>query len=314
MLTASALVALSLMGTTTLRVETPAPAAPEFAAQAGQPNYASILADRSPAMVLVKFILSVEARGQSQEIEGEAMALMIDPKGLLVLCGPEIGQAKGFSATPKELKVCIGDDTEGVLAKLIGRDSELDLAWLRIEKPSEKGYSSIDTAKAATPKVGDTLVGLERMGKYFDRTPVVFTTMVGGITKKPRELFIPSPGGGQPFLYIGTPFFSAGGEFVGMSVIQQPNADSEDDMSSRARERLTRFDQGLKILPANQIASATARAVEAEKAGKGVGMEEKKEETPASPAAAPKEGEPKKDDHGHDHKHEEPKKEPVKKD
>jgi S1-C subfamily serine protease len=296
MFTAASLVALSLMGASTLAGgSAPAAAQRVETARAAEPNYASIMADRSPAMALIKFILTVDAGGQSQDIEGEAMAVMIDPKGLLVMCGAEIGQAKGMSATPKELKVCIGDDTEGVLAKLVGRDSELDLAWLRIEKPADKGYSAIDPSKAATPKVGDTLVGLERMGKYFDRAPVVFTTMVGGITKKPRELFIPSPGGSTQFMFIGTPYFSAGGEFVGLSVIQRPNADSEDGMNSRVRERLTRFDQGFKILPAAEIVSATARAVEAEKAGKGVGMDEAKPEEKKDAAPADKKDEPKKE-------------------
>jgi len=273
MFTAASLIALSMFNTPAL------PAGGEAAVRAPEPNYASIMADRAPSLALIKFILSFDGGGgQSQDVEGEAMAVMIDPKGLLVMSGTEIGQRKGMSVNVKELKVCIGDDTEGVLAKLVGRDSELDLAWLRIEKPSDKGYTVIDPAKSAVPKVGDTIVGLDKMGKYFDRTPVVFTTMVGGITKKPRELFIPSPGASLQTFFIGTPFFNAGGEFVGMSVIQMPNADSEEGMNSRSRERLTRFDQGFKILPAAEIVSATARAVEAEKAGKGVGMEEPKPE------------------------------------
>lgn len=292
MFTAASLIALSL--TAPASVMTGAEAA-RPALRAAEPNYTSIIADRAPALALIKFIVSFEQGGQSRDIEGEAMAVMIDPKGLLVMSGAEIGQRKGMSATPKEIKVCIGEDTEGVLAKLVGRDSELDLAWIRIEKPSDKGYTIIDPSKAATPKIGDTLVGLDRMGKYFDRAPVVFNTMVGGITKKPRELFIPAPGAGLEMMFIGTPFFTTGGEFVGMTIIQMPNADSEDGMNSRARERLTRFDQGFKILPAAEIVSATARAVEAEKSGKAIGMEEpKKEETPAAPAD--KKDEPKKDE------------------
>jgi len=272
-----ALLALSLSGpaTVTAGAET---AAAVPAQRAAEPNYASIVADRAPAMALIKFIITFDAGGQSQDVEGEAMALMIDPKGLLVMSGAEIGQRKGMSANPKEIKVCIGDDTEGVLAKLIGRDSDLDLAWLRIEKPADKGYSALDLSKAATPKLGDTLVGLDKMGKYFDHAAVAFTTMVGGVTKKPRTLYIPSPGGGMEMMFVGIPFFTTGGELVGMSVVQMPNADSEDGMNSRVRERLTRFDRGFKILPASEIASATTRAVEAEKGGKGVGMDEPKPE------------------------------------
>ena len=279
-----ALIALSLAGPTALI----SPAAVPVALV--EPSLSTVIADRSPAMGVVKFVVSFDAGGQTQEIEGEAMALMIDPKGLMVMSGIEIGQRKGASATPKEIKVLLGDDTEGVNAKLIGRDSELDLAWLRIEKPSEKGYTAIEIGKGAKTAVGDSLIGLDKMGKYFDRTPVAFTTVVGGITKKPRELVIPS----TPVTWVGLPFFNSSGAFVGMSAVQMPNADSDDEMQSRARERLTTFDRGIKIIPAAEIVSATTRAVEAEKAGKGVGMEEKKEE-PAAPAA-PASAEPKKDE------------------
>jgi hypothetical protein len=276
------------------------------ASVAAEPNYGTIVSDRSPAMATVKFVVSFDAGGQSQEIEGEAMALMIDPKGLLVMSGVEIGQRRGMSATPKEIKVLLGEDTEGVAAKLIGRDSELDLAWLRIEKPADKGYSAIDPAKSAKPVVGETVVGVDKMSKYFDHASVAFPMVVGGVTKKPRELFIPA----TQLSWVGLPFFNASGAFVGMSVIQMPNADSEDGMRSRNGERLTPFDRGFKILPASEIAAATARAVEAEKSGKGVGMDEKKEggdekKDEAKPTDEKKPEAPKTD---------EPKKEPVKKD
>ena len=292
----TALVALSLSSPAVMTGAETGAAVP--AIRAAEPNFGTIVADRSPAMANIKFVLSVEFGGQSQEIEGEAMALMIDSKGLMVMSGSEIGSRRGMTATPKGIKVLIGDDTEGVPAKLIGRDSELDLAWLRIEKPSDKGYSSIDLSKGATAKTGDTLVGLDRMGKYFDHAPVAMTTTVGGVTKKPRTLYIPS---GGLVLGVGLPFFTVGGEFVGMSVVQMPNADSEDDMGSRRGERQSYFDRGLKLLPAAEIVSATARAVDAEKAGKGVGMdepkpEEKKDEPKAdAPKDAPKKEDPKKD-------------------
>lgn len=270
-------------------------------ALAGEPNYSTIVSDRSPAMANIKFVLSLEFQGQSQDIEMEAMGLMIDSKGLLVLSNSEMGGGmqmirRGIAGTPKDIKIMLGDDTEGVPAKLIGRDSELDLAWLRIDKPSDKGYSSIDLAKAAMPKIGETLVGIDRMSKYFDHAPVIFTTSVGGITKKPRTLYIPS---GGLVLGMGLPMFTTSGEFVGISSVQMPNADSEDDVGSRGRERLSYFDQGLKVMPAAELATATARAVEAEKAGKGVGMDEKKE-------GEKKEGEKKDDEKKEEPKNDDP--------
>jgi len=270
---------------------------------ATQDGIAKVIAERAAALVTVKFVLAVEGGpGGENELEAEAGGLMIDGTGLVLVSNLEMGGSPGRQrarAQAKNIKVLIGDDTEGVDAKLIGRDSELELAWVQIDTPADKAYAAVDLAKGATGKdaggagdagvvgivkVGDTLVGLDRMNKYYDRALVAFTTQVGGLTKKPRNLIIPA---GGKIEWIGLPLFTVSGEFAGISVLQPIGADEEDPSAMRNMGRTAGFDRGLKVMPAAEIAASTARAVEAFKRGKALGMEEPKVETPATQPIVP---------------------------
>ena len=264
---------------------------------ATQDGIAKVIAERAAALVTVKFVLAVEGGpGGENELEAEAGGLMIDGTGLVLVSNLEMGGSPGRQrarAQAKNIKVLVGDDTEGVDAKLIGRDSELELAWVQIDTPAVKAYAAVDLAKGATGKdvgdagvvgVGDTLVGLDRMNKYYDRALVAFTTQVGGLTKKPRNLIIPA---GGKIEWIGLPLFTVSGEFAGISVLQPIGADEEDPSAMRNMGRTAGFDRGLKVMPAAEIAASTARAVEAFKRGKALGMEEPKVETPATQPIVP---------------------------
>jgi S1-C subfamily serine protease len=255
---------------------------------AGDSPIATVATKKAPAMVSVKFMMSISGMGQDQEREAEAAGLLIDDKGLVLVSNLEIGGAlqRGQpSAQAKDIKVLIGDDTEGVPAKVIGRDTELELAWIQLEKPADKALAFVDLSKGAAVSVGQELVGLDRMNKYYDRAIVGFTTTVGGLAKKPRNLIIPS---GGKIEWIGVPVFTGAGEFVGLSVVQPMNAD-EEDQGMRNPGRMSSFDRGLKIMPAAEIAAATTRALEAAKSGKGLGMEEPKpaEAEPTVPMITP---------------------------
>jgi S1-C subfamily serine protease len=255
----------------------------EAKADAANPM-ADVIAQRAAALVTVKFVM---VAGENER-ESEAGGIVIDPSGLILVSNFEMGGApRGReSAQAKDIKILIGDDTQGLDAKVIGRDSELELAWIQLDKAPEKPLASITlpASGAAAAKVmpGQTLIGLDRMNKYFDRTVVGFKVDVGGVTRKPRDLIVPSGGN---IAWIGLPMFTTDATFAGVSVVQMIGGDDED-MDMRSVGRVSGFDRAFKILPATTIAEATTRAVEAHKAGKNLGAEEPKK--PADkPADAP---------------------------
>jgi hypothetical protein len=198
----------------------------------------------------------------NRETEAEISGVMIDPSGL-VLCGntrlgsPRLMRSIGGTATPTDIKVLVGDDTEGLEAKVLARDSELDLAWVAIKKPGDKKFACLDFTRSALPKLGEPLVSLRRMAKYFDRAYTVNEGRVAGRTTKPRDLLIP---GGSMVLEPGLPVFTPNGRLVGVVVVQMPE---DDELQSMAFSGIGRDISNGLILPAAEVMKATQRAKEA---------------------------------------------------
>lgn len=227
------------------------PASPAAADDSG---YRQVVENHAASLVTLKFVLKF---GDSEN-ESEAAAIIIGEDGLLLCSNSQLTGMQAFmrgmgaSFTPTDIKVLIGDDTEGIDATLIARDSDLDLTWLRVKDPGEKKFPHVDITDSASAEVGDTLLYLSRMGRFFDRSPMVRETRVGGTTKKPRNLLVPSlPVGGPGF-----PVFSSKGKFIGFSVVQIPSPEEMDSGSMNYMEAA-----GV-ILPAAEVAKATKRALE----------------------------------------------------
>lgn len=216
------------------------------------------LADQlSHALVTVKFVLKVQGPSGPQEIEREFTALMIEKNGLVLCSSVQLGtsrifRARGGQVTPTDIKVLIGDDTEGVAARLLTNDPELDLSWVQIKKPDEKGYKFLDLSKSKVVTLGDRLLSARRMDKFFDRAIVLNEGLLGGITKKPRELLIPTASLEFGQTNIGMPVFSEDGSVVGVSVLQSPDPEDMDASSRGSADVL--------VLPVAEVVKATEKA------------------------------------------------------
>lgn len=238
---------------------TPAPAGD------GDADFPAFISKNSSPLVTVKFVLRVGGT-VDREREEEITGVMIDPKGLVLCANTQLGGfaslwarwsgpgGGGVSVTPTELKVLVGDDTEGVAAEFIARDTELDLAWVRIKAPSDKPFDYVDFSKGVTPKIGQRVVAVQRMGKYFARAPVAGEGRIGGITTKPRDLYVLSGLAGG----LGMPIYTVDGKILGVTVMQMPDPEElEGDLGGLSGSL------GGLILPAAQVVKATARALEA---------------------------------------------------
>jgi hypothetical protein len=255
------------------------------------------------ALVTVKHILKVEGGGEmgAEEEESELTAVMIEPTGL-VLCANSVllGQAglmarfqpeAGISVTPTDVKVLIGDDTEGVKARVLSRDTDLDLAWLQIDEPSTTPYTFVDLHNAAAGDLGQPVLTAARLGKFFDRTLVLEEGHVLGKTTKPRDLFIASgisTQPGSPSNRAGMPVFATDGKVLGIAVLQLPAAEdlqagSGDGSEYRGYDRM--------VLPAAEVLKATERTKELAASGEAPADAEPTPDAVEAPAGG--EGEPK---------------------
>jgi S1-C subfamily serine protease len=240
-------------------VATMAHAAQADIGQASPATIRAMVADRMAATVIVKFLLKGDESGMGDQ-ETEVIGTMIDGKGLVLVSNTSMGgmmaRFMGGAVQPSDIKVLIGDDTKGVEAKLIARDSELDLAWIQIDEPRAEGYAHLDISKnpAQAADVGDFLYTVTKGGKFYDRTPIARELRMVGRATKPRDLMLV---GSEGFGGFGMPVFNAKGECIGITALILP---SEEEMEN-ARD-LFGDTPSFAILPLSEVAKATASARE----------------------------------------------------
>jgi hypothetical protein len=240
-------------------------AIPMTARAAAPDEYAELLSQRAASIVTIKYVLKVQGAGSGdQEAESEVTGVMIDPKGLILCSNTQLGgyvsmmrrmapgRFSNVTATPTDLKVLIGDDTEGIKAKVLAADTELDLAWIEIVEPGDRTFKAVDFAKGAPTKTGQRLLSIRQMDKFFDRLLVVGEGHIGGVTTKPRRLYVP---GGDLSGELGMPVFTPAGKVAGLIVLQMPDGEGGGGNPMRMQELM-----GGLILPAAEVAKATARA------------------------------------------------------
>lgn len=259
----------------------------------GEADYEKLMKECGPACVTIKYVLKVKTGQGEFERERESAGVMIEADGLVVSASSQLGGGpmvpSGVSAVPTDIKVLVGDDPQGIDARVVARDSELDLTWLKLKGVGDRKFAFVDLSKPATARLGDRLYSFTRLGKYFDRVLTLHETRVGGTTKKPRNLYVPSDSLGG----YGLPVFNANGEIVAFSVLQLPDAEELE-----AAQDMTAYTGATGILlPAADVAKATARAKEAD-----TGEDAAAESQPAASAPSSKPAQGEKDEKKEDKK------------
>jgi len=281
--------------------------APAHAAQPAKSDdagaaYKRLMTSVGPALVTLKFVMKFEGAGSERFGEAgrdvEYTALMMEPGGLVLVSNAKMGglsARSGMAANPTNIRVLIGDDTEGLKGKILARDTDLDLCWVQIDDEKAKGktFEFVDFASGAPAEVGDRLFMVDRMGKFFDHALSVNEGRVGGKTRKPRALLVPTGFPGGPGQLLGSPMFNADGKVVGVNIVQLPDKEDVEGGESGGEGN-----SGVLLLPASEVIKATARG---------------KEMAAKAPKEEPK-PEPKKDDKPADAKKDDSKKDDSKKD
>lgn len=215
-------------------------------------------------MVRVQFVIkttySYEGKDSpSEEEKHEVDACVIDPSGLLVtslantnpsdLFGEMMQEdSEGFkmSSEVTDAKIILPDGKE-MPAKIVLRDKDLDLAFIRpLQKPATP-FAAVDLSKASKPEILDPVVCLSRQSVVGNRAIAVQLHRIASIVDKPRLHYVPD---GEP--EMGSLVLSLDGNVVGLSVIKRlPKGAS----STSAWENMMQV-----ILPAKDIAEAAKQA------------------------------------------------------
>lgn len=222
--------------------------------QASPQAMRAILTDRNNTTVIVKFIMKGDDGGGEEK---EIFGTMIEPTGLVLVSNYNMGgmEVRYGGGVPSDIKVLVGDDTKGVEAKLVARDTELDLAWVQVNTAPEKPYAALDVSGAAqTVEVGDFVYTVTRSSKFYDRAPIVREIRVLGHATKPRKLFLV---GTESFNGFGMPVYNADNKCVGVTALILP---SEEEMENSS-ELFGDFPP-IAVLPMKDVSKATQQAKE----------------------------------------------------
>jgi len=258
----------------------------------------ALFKDRAPAIVSVKFVLTISfsMRGENQKHEqnSEVRGVMIDPSGLVMLANNYFSapaqlvamlrqRGGGVEAAPSAVKVLFGNEAKEHDAVIVARDSNLNVAFVQILDLEKREVACVDLSKPAETKIGAGLLGVTRMGRGFDCAPRFGRVLITGRVEKPRAMWAIATN----FDGLGLPVFDASGGVVGVLAAQE-GSEGVDDSGGGGND-------GVFLLPLAAIQGSIdqARKLAPEKVKKALAEKEEAAEAPAEkPAegAAPEEG------------------------
>jgi hypothetical protein len=165
----------------------------------------------------------------------DAVATVIEPDGLAVMSLTTLnpagmmnrimGQAGGggedkvqMTSEPTDLKIRLSDGRE-IPAKIVLRDEDLDLAFIRPTAKAEKPFTSLALSDEGRPQPLEPVVSISRLGRVGGWVPSASLQSVSAIIERPRTMYVISGsdgfGGG-----IGTPVFLLNGKLAGLLVLR----------------------------------------------------------------------------------------------
>ena len=184
--------------------------------------------------VVLKTRMSMGGREmQSADDSVDAVGTVIDPSGLTVMSlgslnpgammnkivGASVGGGENrveISSEPTDLKIRLPDGRE-MPAKIVLRDEDLDLAFIRPTAKPAAPLVAINLAESAKPALLEEMVVLSRLGRVGGWASSATLADIGAVIERPRTFYVL---GGAPSA-MGTPAFSTAGKLVGLLTLRQ---------------------------------------------------------------------------------------------
>ncbi len=194
----------------------------------------ALVESKSPSVVTVRVVTKTEIRfgPQSQESENRTavQGVVVDKDGLVLISNttfnpPMPGGAQGLEikVTPVEFGVIFGNEEKEYPARLVAKDSKVQIAFLQIDDLEGKEIAPIDFSKGAKPAVGSRVASVSRLGKGFDYAPFFSLGRIAAAVKKPRRAWLTAGNVGGP----GSVVFSPEGQVVGVLTILESGVEDE---------------------------------------------------------------------------------------
>ena len=161
------------------------------------------------------------------EGKNEATGIVIDPSGLVVMSLAAMNPDEALAQMmPKGMKVTsqitdvklIQSNGKEIPAKVILRDKDLDLAFLRPKQKQATPFAAIDLSKSVKPELLDPIAVMYRMGTLGSRSISASIDRIQSIVEKPRTMYV--PGINALGTSLGAPVFAMDGNIAGILVLR----------------------------------------------------------------------------------------------
>jgi len=253
----------------------------------------SVVTRAAPAIVTVKVVMKTRytQNGQGQDVESRVnlQGAVVDKSGLVMISnGPFsparlmglLGQggaaAKEIKSAPVDFKVIFEEEDKEYPAFLAATDSNLDLAFVKVEDLGDKKLTAIDFSSGANPTIGQEIVTVSRLEKGYDYAPYILTARIGGIVDKPRKAYLLSGSGN-----FGLPMFTLAGETLGVVTTVESGVQSDAGMTDYGT-MMRFYSGGGGLLRAFIVPSAAVSAVIAQARVRAVSIAEDRAKKKAS--------------------------------
>lgn len=183
-----------------------------------------------PVRVVIKMRVAYEGEQfDDEESSSELTATIIDPSGLAVCSLSEVDPTHmielwqeedpnyKIDAQVTDLKFILPEGKE-IPAKVVLRDRDLDLAFIRPTALPDEPFTAIDLAQPSQPQVMDQIVVLGRLGDVANRQLWVALDRITAIVTKPRTLYV--AGFDVWVAGLGVPTYTLDGKLVGITVMR----------------------------------------------------------------------------------------------
>jgi len=222
--------------------------------------------------IAVKLHITSGEEQNTDEEKGETIGTIIDPSGLIVVSlttadpsaaiekmGSEHDQQMKVSCEVVDLKIRTADGKE-IPGKIVLRDKDLDLAFIRPLKKLAEPLPALNLANAATPGLLDQIAIVYRLGNVGNRATSITLDRVQAVMQKPRTFFV--PGVAAMSTRLGAPVFALDGTPVGMLLLRT-SPESSSSMSS-ASGGIGGSNMLYVVLPAADVLDAAKQAPQAD--------------------------------------------------
>jgi hypothetical protein len=150
-----------------------------------------------------------------------------------------------------EVKMLFADGSEAV-AEVAGRDTDLDLAFVRPKTKPAAALTAVDLTNAGKAEVLDQVVALNRLGSAADRAFSASVERIAAVVEQPRRFYVPDAN--MTTSSLGAPAFTLEGKVLGVFMLRNVGNKTPGGLLDAPGETLTGI-----ILPAAEVLKAAQK-------------------------------------------------------